>query len=257
MRTPGNVTYADFGGGLLEDGLCEPMATSRRRPACRARRAAATRRPRRTRTTTPRTASLGFFAQDRWKVNSWLRINPGMRFDYGRTTNSLGEVVSNLFGFGPRIGLVFDITQDQKTIFTAYYGRSNEVLSLLTAAYADVSALSTTYEYKPELAMGKGGWQKAYESGGPGGYTPPDGTPHTDEITLSLRREAFQNSMIGIDYTYKRVGNIWDSKRDQPDPGIRPGQRVVRYMNGPVGADLRVRYLRRKLARVPGCRLPV
>lgn len=234
VRTPGNVTYSDFGGGLLEDGLCEadgniatPVGMPGKTAGCYQK---TTQDPY---NNTQNGFSLGFFAQDRWKVNSWLRINPGMRFDYGRTTNSLGEVVSNLFGFGPRLGLVFDITQDQKTIFTAYYGRSNEVLSLLTAAYADVSAISTTYEYNPELAMGKGGWQKAYESGGPGGYKlRPDGTPpHTDEITLSLRREAFQNSMVGVDYTYKRVGNIWDSQEINQiwDP---TGQRVVRYANG-------------------------
>lgn len=234
FRLPGGATYADNGGGPLESGICEadgniptPAGMPGNLSGCYQK---TTQDPY---TNVQDGFSMGFFAQDRWKVNSWLRINPGLRFDYGRTTNSRGEVVSNLWGFGPRLGLVFDITQDQKTIFTAYYGRSNEVLSLLAAAYADVTSVATTYQFNPDVNMGKGGWDMLYQSGGPGGYAlRPDGTPpHTDEITLSMRREAFQNSVVGVDYTYKRVGNIWDSQEINQiwDPS---GQRVVRYADG-------------------------
>ena len=93
--------------------------------------------------------SVGAFAQDRWQITQFLRVNPGIRVDYGRTTNSRGEEVSSLIGFGPRLGLLFDLTQDGKTLFTAYYGRSNEVLSLLAAAYADITPSSLTQSGMP------------------------------------------------------------------------------------------------------------
>jgi len=177
--------------------------------------------------------SVGLFAQDRWKISSWLRINPGLRFDYGRSTNTLGETVSNLWGFGPRIAAIFDLTQDQKTIFTAYYGRSNEVLSLLAAAYADFAPTGTVLQWNRARNMGKGAFEKLYEFGGTDGYqlNPDTKAPHTDEVTLSLRREAFENSIVGVDYTYKRVGDIWDNREVNQiwDPA---GVRVVDYKNG-------------------------
>lgn len=222
---PGNRTYYDSGGGDLEAGLCRPEINQTQ--GCFQR---VDQDPY---SNVQSGYSIGLFAQDRWKLTSWLRINPGLRFDYGRTTNSQGEVVSNLWGFGPRLGLIFDITQDQKTIFTAYYGRSNEVLSLLGAAYADITSVATTYVWDPALRGGQGDFKKGFESGGPGGYAlRPDATPpHTDEVTLSLRREALTNSVVGVDYTYKRVGDIWDSREINQiwDP---TGYRVSGYQNG-------------------------
>ena len=237
--TPGNSTYSNQGGGEGEKGLClEKMGQT---AGCDLR------------TDSPpyenhqEGFSIGGFVQDRWTVTKWLRINPGMRVDYGRTTNSIGQVVSNLIGFGPRIGLVFDLTQDSKTIFTAYYGRANEVLSLLASAYADVASTSTTYKYNHDTMM----WNQRNTAGGIDGYRVESDfndparnqvlrgleglkdrqPPHTDEVTLTFRREVFENSAASVDYTYKRVGNIWDNIEVNQvwDP---TGTRVTNYFNG-------------------------
>ena len=78
-----------------------------------------------------------------------------------------------------------------------------------------------------------GAFEKLYESGGTDGYQlrPNGSPPHTDEITLSFRREIFSNSVAGVDYTYKRVGDIWDSQEVNQiwDP---TGVRVTGYANG-------------------------
>ncbi len=250
FSVPGGGTYYnDRGGGAGESGLCitnpEPGQMAQTK-GCRYR---VDQSPY---SQVHQGFGIGFFAQDRWKITNWLRINPGMRVDYGHTTNTQGEVVSNLWGFGPRLGLVFDITQDQKTIFTAYYGRSNETLSLLAASSADLTSTQCTYAWNPgvnnmgfgpksgcpamgpqDMYMGKNPWRPLYTYGGPGGYQlrPDTSPPHTDEITLSFRRELFENSVAGIDYTYKRVGDIWDGQEVNQvwDP---TGVRVVNYKNG-------------------------
>lgn len=117
----------------------------------------------------------------------------------------------------------------RKTLFTAYYGRSNEVLSLLSAAYADDSSIATRSRWNAD----KKAFEPSSTLGGPGGYQlDPRGTPpHTDEVTLSLRREVLENSVASIDYTYKRVGNIWDGVEENQiwDP---TGTRVIGYANG-------------------------
>ena len=239
ISTPGDTTYNNQGGGPGEAGLC--LEQQHQTAGCNLR------------TDSPAYEnhqsgfSIGGFVQDRWQVTKWLRINPGLRIDYGQTTNSVGQVVSNLLGFGPRLGLVFDLTQDQKTIFTAYYGRANEVLSLLASTYADISATSTINQYNHATNS----WSPRNTTGGIDGYRvendfsdPERGKvlrglenhkdrepPHTDEITLSFRREVFQNSAAGVDYTYKRVGNIWDSIEANQiwDPS---GTRVIDHVNG-------------------------
>jgi hypothetical protein len=167
--------------------------------------------------------------QDRWRPVKWLTVLPGIRFDYGITKNTLDQTVSNLFGVGPRLGLLFDITRDQKTIFSAFYGRANETLNLLVANNADVSAISKTYQWNPMNNR----FEFLQQSGGPGGYAlHPNGTaPHTDEVTLSLRREFFANSVAGVDYTYKRMSNIWDAIEIN-QLWNTAGNKVLGYVNG-------------------------
>ena len=171
----------------------------------------------------------GIYIQDRWKPWKRLTILPGLRFDYGYTRNSQGETVSSQWGFGPRLGFTLDVTGDQKTIISGFYGRANETLSLLTAAYADVSGIAKTYQWNQMRRQ----FDFAYQSGGPGGYLldPNAATPHTDEVTASVRREIFGGALASVEYTYKKMQNIWDNVETNQiwDPS---GSRVVGYANG-------------------------
>lgn len=218
---PGGETYFDSGGGSGENGLCLPETGQTQ--GCHIR---TTTEPFANRQTG---FSIGAFVQDRWRMTPYLRLNPGLRIDYGRTTNSLGQEVSNLLGVGPRIGIILDLTQDGKTLLSAYYGRANEVLSLLTAGYADVSATSVRQKWNPEKRV----FEDFQKTGGEDGYAldPRGIPPHADEFTLSLRRELVGNSIARIDYTYKRIGNIWDGIEINQiwDP---TGTRVIDYVDG-------------------------
>jgi Carboxypeptidase regulatory-like domain/TonB dependent receptor-like, beta-barrel len=154
--------------------------------------------------------NVGAYVQDRWKPIKRLTILPGLRFDYGFTKNSLGQTVTSLWGFGPRLGATFDITGDQKTIVSAFYGRSNETLSLIPAGdAADITSLGTVSLFNPATNKFD---IPITAFGGAGGYKidPNPTTPHADEVTLSIRREVFRDSVAGIEYTYKRLSNIWD-----------------------------------------------
>jgi hypothetical protein len=219
--TPGGTTYSDAGGGPLEGGLCDPTTN---KGGCNQR------------TDAPAFdqhqwgIGAGVYAQDRWKTPiKRLIVLPGMRVDYGYTQNSLGQTVSSLLGFGPRLGATVDITGDQRTIFTAYYGRSNETLSLMATGQADFSGLNTTYQYDKATNT----WKLLHQSGGAGGFvidkhlTPP----HADAVELGLRRELFRGTMASLTYSYKRLSNIWDSVEINQiwDPA---GTRVVRFANG-------------------------
>ncbi len=223
---PGLATYSDNNGGPLEKGVCNENYMGSGQAGgngCDQR------------TLYPDFKNhqdgwgLGVFLQDRWKPFKRLTITPGIRFDWGITHNSLGQTVSNLFCVGPRLGVNVDLTGDQKTILGVFYGRANEVATLIAAGYADVTATSTTQQYNPATNT----WKTQYTAGGAGGYQidPNMKAPHTDEFTVSLRREIFKNSMGGIEYTYKKYSNMWEQVEINQiwDPS---GTRVVGYANG-------------------------
>jgi hypothetical protein len=216
---PGGSAFLDAGGGPGESGLCN-TATG---VGCFQRQDSATF------DNHQYGVGAGIYLQDRWKPIKRLTILPGIRFDWGITKNSVGQTVANLWGFGPRIGFTFDITKDQKTIFSAFYGRANETLSLLAASAADVTGVTTTYQWN----QGGNRFQLLNISGGASGYRidPHPDTPHSDEVTGGIRREVFKDSIASVDYTYKRISNIWDGVEINQiwNPA---GNNVVGYVNG-------------------------
>jgi hypothetical protein len=228
--TPGGYVYSDQGNPMNSNGmmgaagLCDPNAGMGGVSGINCYQRTATQNG----TLSAQGVSVGAFIQDRWKATKWLTIVPGIRFDYGWTQNNYGQTVSSLFGVGPRLGAVVDLTRDQKTIFTAYYGRANEVMSLMTAFAMNVP-MSTTQQWNPATNT----WDLLNNAGGPSGFMIDRNakTPHTDEFATSLRREIFANSVASIEYTYKQLSNIWDGVEINQiwDP---TGTHVRGYANG-------------------------
>ena len=69
-----------------------------------------------------------FFAQDSWKVNDRLTLNPGLRFDWvrGSAPELNNEKVYDTKNFSPRFGFAFDLTGDRKTVLKGSYSRYYE-----------------------------------------------------------------------------------------------------------------------------------
>lgn len=228
QELPGGRNYTDRGGGAGEAGLCVDNGDGTFSGGCYQYVETPNFN------TVEQGLGLGVYVQDRYKPTDWLTIMPGLRFDYGTTRDADNRVVSQLVGFGPRIGAALDVTRDQKTVLSAFYGRSNETLSLLSAANSSSGPISTTYQYDAPSKT----FKKAYETGGPGGtLVDPHNhvAPHSDEILVSLRRQVLKGTSIGVDYTYKHLQNIWEAVETNVlwDP---TGTRVIGYRDPTKGA---------------------
>ena len=182
-ETPGGSVYNDTPapGKVLEGGLCN-LATGLN---CDRR----TDLP--SFETRQRGYAAGLFLQDHWWTSlEWLTVNPGVRFDYGVTYNRNDEIVTNLFGIGPRLGLTADLTKDGRNILFAYYGRATNALPLDVVANLDDAEAggSKVYQWNPDTHDFT---KMIQQTGGPGGVVVDEKPrmPHADEITGGARRE--------------------------------------------------------------------
>ena len=67
-----------------------------------------------------------FFAQDSWKVNDRLTINPGVRLDWIRGTHPDVGKVYDTKNLNPRIGFAYDVTGNNDTVLRGHYGQYYE-----------------------------------------------------------------------------------------------------------------------------------
>jgi hypothetical protein len=207
-QTPGaGLVYTDTPamGQLLEEGLCNP--------------ATGLNCDRRTEIkdfeTRQHGYAAGLFIQDKWWTSlQWLTINPGMRFDWGRTFRGSDSKnpVTELWGIAPRLGLTADVTKDGRNIVFAYYGRATNALPLdVVAALDDADAGgSQVMQWDPMTRDFTIPFQR---NGGPGGVLVDSKAkmPRADELTAGARREFLPGTVVGVEYTYKRFTNEWDA----------------------------------------------
>jgi hypothetical protein len=221
-QIPGKSVYTDRGSMPLEAGLCDQANPG---PNCFIRE-----------DTDPFVVKetgygVGLYAQDRWWTPlNWLTVTPGLRFDWGYSVDYKGRKATSLVGFGPRLGFIADLTEDGRNVFSAYYGRSTEPISLLISADTSSTEASVTKTFRWSQAAMK--WNQIDETGGPGGVRidPNAKMPHTDELTFSFRREIFPNTLGSVEYTWKRIVDTWTTieKNRIWDPS---GSRVVGYVD--------------------------
>jgi hypothetical protein len=188
--------------------------------------------------------NFGVYVQDRWKPLSWLTILPGLRWD--RYEDRLkrddpdvplpyGERVLT-YGFGPRFAVITDLTGDQKTILQVSYARATQPVYANTLTSVSTSnkqtSVTETWARDPG-APGGGSFTNPVLTSGAGtafldtkNHTPP----HSDEILVRLSRELFRNSVVEVEYTYKKVSNILTAVETNRifDPS---GNRVIGFVD--------------------------
>jgi hypothetical protein len=172
------------------------------------------------------------FVQDTWSVTKRLVLSLGLRLSNQNGTipaqnQSAGEKtflgvtynqsVTQSFTplkwtiLTPRLGLVYDITGDGKTLFKASYSRYDQANLLINFFGANPNQpLSYAFLLMPDGTPIPGAYiQVSYPQPSKIGYKDhPLKTPYLDEVTVSLEREVVEDFSLGVKYIRKWDRNL-------------------------------------------------
>jgi hypothetical protein len=168
--------------------------------------------------------SFGGFAEDSWKIGDRMTLNLGLRFDHinsyvpempimdgwagpsGETSPKIPDMI-DWNSFSPRIGLVFSLTSDQKTLLKATYGRYHDKNVMTNWNYPgpNISDLNVFYYDwdREEYLL----W---YTITAEEEYTmdPDLKHPYLDLFSVGFERELLPDFATGLTLVYKQYGNL-------------------------------------------------
>ena len=176
---------------------------------------------------------IGFFVQDSWSIMDKVTLNIGLRYDTLELKNNLGQVGIALSDqWSPRIGLVWDPTQQGRSKIYAQYGRYYENIPLDAAnrALSAESQISATHTpcrptqvgrqacdavSVPQFGspLGSNGVVSPSQTWGSTGTPYPSAvdpnlkSPSNDEIVVGGEYEVIPNGRLGVNYTYRNLVN--------------------------------------------------
>jgi hypothetical protein len=169
--------------------------------------------------------------QDRFIFKRWLTIVPGVRVDTGMLYNTEGTRMQTLIGFGPRLSLIYDLLHDRTTLIKAHYGRHNDMGNAGIADVGNPQMSSILKRWNPAT----GSFEEFRRTGGAGSQSFATEVnlkpPKVDEVSVGIHREVTEQTVVGVDYTYRAYGNFWVNGETNQiwDPA---GLRVVGFQNG-------------------------
>jgi outer membrane receptor protein involved in Fe transport len=194
--------------------------------------------------------NTSLFAQDNWRVNPKLTLNLGLRWD----DETISDDNNN---FSPRLGFVYDITGDSKTVIRGGFGTfyQNTPFELITAILtagpfstsfvrnfplnsADPGPRAGNFPTDPFLVNGPTVNRTLLATLFPGGVLNPNATPvvdnterrmpYTRSFTIGLQRELFQDLALTADYIHS------DGIDQFLTVNLNPGHRVNTTSTGAI-----------------------
>jgi len=171
---------------------------------------------------------ISSFLDDTWSVSNRLTLNLGVRFDHTRggypELSRLDENANPIETFpedmdilkwdtwSPRLGLVYQLTADRKTVFKASYGR-----------YYGHMLMRDFYQSAPSRAerswwtynWGTGEYDILYEIIDPianRGVDRDMKNPYSDSFSVGIEREIFPDFSLSLTGIYKESKNPVDDK---------------------------------------------
>ncbi|MBN1223374.1 MAG: TonB-dependent receptor [Candidatus Aminicenantes bacterium] len=167
--------------------------------------------------------AVGVFVNDSVKIGDRLTVNVGLRFDHNNAsipdypvmdgwtkTSEISPGIKDLITtstWSPRIGFVYQLTSDHKTLLRASYGRYYDGLHMSNWNWPGPHVTDWNmyyYDYYQEK------FELWYTVPGSMGYAvdPDYKIPHADQFSVGLEREFFQNFSMGANFIYKKEKDL-------------------------------------------------
>jgi len=168
---------------------------------------------------------LGVFFDDAWSITKRLTINLGLRFDHqdgnimevdrlDANMQPTGEMVpgyDNILvwnNWSPRLGLVYQLTSDMKTILRANYGHYYEGMTLMAfAMMSKGQPIVDAYAYNSD----SGQYEYSYSWDPSAGYGIGDDVKNSlcRQFSVGITRELFTDLALELTYVYKYTDNFY------------------------------------------------
>jgi len=148
----------------------------------------------------------GFYVQDAWKPTSRSTINAGVRIDYVEARDRIFDVLTQAnVEVGPRFGVTYAITSDQKNIFRASASRVHDFPQNGYLESAGTSRVGQVDEYDLNL---DGIFETSFPTPRSTAVStnreidPSKGQPFVDEYIIGYRRQFPRQ--VGLDVSWVR-----------------------------------------------------
>ena len=163
---------------------------------------------------------ISSFLDDSWSVSDRLTLNLGIRFDHTRggypelrtldeNANPIGEAfpadmdILKWDTWSPRLGLVYQLTGDRKTVLKASYGRYYGHM-LMRDFYQSAPSRAHRYWYWYDPATQDYTWQTEHiDPIADRGIDRNIKSPYSDQVSVGIEREIFPNFSLSLTGIYK------------------------------------------------------
>lgn len=176
---------------------------------------------------------ISVYVQDTWRPLKTLTIRPGLRFDSSRGYNDPEDGGLEIFNFNslsPRIGAAWDPFGDSKTVLRGGYYYYNETGLLTVPSFVGRSLASKTFQFNPatekyDIFVREEGGDNAVI------FKPGMVPPSMHEVVFGVQREIVDNAAIAVDFTYRRMQNLFEDDESNVIWNER-GDQAVGFRNG-------------------------
>ncbi|MEN8162763.1 MAG: TonB-dependent receptor [Acidobacteriota bacterium] len=197
--------------------------------------------------------TLSFFAQESWRVNDRLTINPGLRYNiYRGEGNNTGQTIYEAEGLAPRLGFSYNLFGDNKTILKGHYGW---YYSGMKGNYYK-SIDDVIHDYVMSIWMGPDvGYYEFLRFTSENTYSmdPNIDHPRTEEFTIGVQRELSKDLSLSATYIHREgkdsiqtvntTGEYVEMPYTDPETGevstiwaqTNPGEDQYQYTNPDAG----------------------
>ncbi|HVE66172.1 MAG TPA: TonB-dependent receptor, partial [Thermoanaerobaculia bacterium] len=156
--------------------------------------------------------SFSVYGQDQWRIIPQLTLKLGVRYDRNEYFDENDDSVITFDKVQPRVGVVWDIAADSKTVVRANYGLFYVDAALTLNRLFDVGVTSFSRVFNWSATQGR------WIGNNPTGGTPieaalidrPLDPTYDEQVNVAVERQLWKNAAASVTYVYKKTNDIYE-----------------------------------------------